>query len=321
MKADFAVGLEALEFSSQGVLLQGCLFFPLHPEATEGGGAQQAASQPLDPDGETEQAAKAAAGDGPSALILCHGALEHQGNWEAYARRLAANGYPTLTFDFSGHGRSQGLRGAVQMAAWAYNLRDAMNMLARRGFRRFGLVGWNSGGSAALLAASHDPRVACLVTLATPVRLLPSLADRLVYGGAALVSRLFRLVLRRPFTVSRLPELPEIEMALDPQANASYFSDPLIQSAYASVPVSESLDSVWLDITASLGRVHSPVLVLHGDQDRVLPAAHSQRLYDHLPGPAQLQIIEDSGHALHLDSNSDEVFLHLVRWIKKHLPH
>lgn len=291
MSEALAFSLESVEFQSEGSLIRGCLYQPDSPSASA---------------------------NGARAVLLCHGAFEHQENWADYARRLAENGFKVLTFDFAGHGMSEGLPGAVEMRVWAYNLRDAMNFLARRGCQQFALIGWNSGGSAALLAAAHDARVKCLVTLAAPVLIMPALSDRMAYGLAAFISRLLKKIRKRPFTVSRLRELKDLEMAVDKTVNARYFEDPLILKAYTAVPVAESLDSVWLDITKPVKRVQAPVLILHGARDRIVPPKQSRLLFERLPGHKKMIRLENSGHALHLDQDRDEVFIQMVVWIKKH---
>ena len=85
-----------------------------------------------------------------AAVLFCHGAFETRENWTAYADRLNRDGFTVFTFDFAGHGASQGTRGSVNLRTWAYNIRDALNYLQRRGCSVFGLVGWESGGSAAV---------------------------------------------------------------------------------------------------------------------------------------------------------------------------
>ncbi|MFZ3079761.1 MAG: alpha/beta fold hydrolase, partial [Bellilinea sp.] len=77
------------------------------------------------------------------AVIFCHGAFESSAHWSDYARRLADQGFTALAVDFVGHGTSDGLRGLVDLRRWAYNLRDAMNALTLRGYRRFAVVGWD----------------------------------------------------------------------------------------------------------------------------------------------------------------------------------
>jgi len=43
-------------------------------------------------------------------------------------------------------------------------------------------------------------------------------------------------------------------------------------------------------------RIHVPVLLIHGREDRETPAAHSQRIYDALAGPRRLILVPGAGH-------------------------
>lgn len=45
-----------------------------------------------------------------------------------------------------------------------------------------------------------------------------------------------------------------------------------------------------------LRQVRCPVLVIHGDQDAIIPISHGQRLYDAAPGPKQFFKVKDAGH-------------------------
>ena len=108
------INVEQVTFHSEGLEIHGSLWKTDHPEK--------------------------------GAVLFCHGAFETQENWTAFADRLSQEGFTVFTFDFAGHGASQGMRGAVNLRAWAYNIRDAMNYLQRRGCSIFGLVGWESGG-------------------------------------------------------------------------------------------------------------------------------------------------------------------------------
>lgn len=292
MSGDLTLTLEKVEFQSEGNLIRGCLYLAKNP---------------------------AVLAKNVGAVIMCHGAFEHQENWSNYARQLAENGFMVLTFDFAGHGKSEGLHSHVELPVWAYNLRDAMNFLARRGYQVFSLVGWNSGGSAALLAAAHDARIKCVVTMAAPVLMMPGLSDRVVYIGATFFSKLLRKIRKRPFTVSRLRELDDLVVAIDEAVNHQYCHDPLILQAYTTVPVVESLDSIWLDITKPIKRILAPVLILHGTKDRIVPQKQSKLLFERLPGHKKMHLFENSGHALHLDQDRDEVFIQIMIWIKKYL--
>jgi pimeloyl-ACP methyl ester carboxylesterase len=82
----------------------------------------------------------------------------------------------------------------------------------------------------------------------------------------------------------------------------------IVESSFTSVAEMAQLNSRFrilpmsLLVTQrfdSLGRVGSlkmPVLLIHGDKDRVVPLFMAQRLYDSAPGPKTLVVIPGGGH-------------------------
>ena len=253
------------------------------------------------------------------AVLFCHGAFETQENWTAFADKLNRDGFTAFTFDFAGHGASQGMRGSVNLRTWAYNIRDAMNYLQGRGCSVFGLVGWESGGSAALLAAAHDVRLSCAVILSAPVYLLPTLAERVVYVLASIVAKLKMAFFHKPLTLSRLNEMKRLSIMLDEATNDAYFADPKVQEIYNTFPIPDGLDNVWVDITGAAEKVNIPVLVIQGTQDKIIPTNQGQKLHDLLQGRKELKMVDGSGHAVHLDLQKDTVYTMISTWMKANL--
>jgi alpha-beta hydrolase superfamily lysophospholipase len=254
-----------------------------------------------------------------AAVVFCHGAFDTQDNWGVFAEQLNREGFTVLTFDFAGHGSSQGLRGSVNLRTWAYNIRDALNYLQSRGWKTFALVGWDSGGSAVLLAASHDSRLACAVILSAPVYLLPLLAERVVYILASAFGRLKMAILHRPLTLSRLKQMEQLGLVSDEAANAAYFADPRVQEIYNAFPVPQSIDNVWVDIMEAVEKVKVPVLVVHGAGDKVVSPSQSHRLLGLLPGRKELKLLDASAHALHLDRQKDAAYAMISNWLRQYL--
>lgn len=263
--------------------------------------------------------AAAAGKNARCAVVLCHGAFESSANWLPFAEKLSAAGHNVLVVDFVGHGGSAGLRGRVDLRRWAYNLRDALNALGERGCERFALVGWGCGGSAALLAAAHDPRIAAVAVLAAPIKLTPPLSERVVYLLMTAWSRVRRRFSRPALTLSRAKAYLAPRFALDDAADAAFKQDAALLEILSAVPVPESFDSAWVDITPALAKITPPVLILHGDCDHVVPRQQSELLYKLLPGEKRLRLVEDSGHILHLDLKKDEVYQAVADWLKKYL--
>jgi uncharacterized protein len=256
----------------------------------------------------------------PRAIIICHGAFEHKGNWLQYAEALAAEGFTTLTFDFIGHGESAGLRSTVNVRTWAYNIHDAMEFLGNRGFSHFALIGWGSGASAAIVAAVHETRVFCTTVLSPIVLLMPPMAERTAFLLATFFSKVKQKIHLSPLTLSRLREYQALSVAKDQKVNNDYLSDPYTLASLKKVPVAEALDSVWIDITGAAKKIRTPILIIHGDKDTINPLEQSKQLIKIVQGNGVLQIIEGSGHALHIDLKRDEVYRRIVKWIKHNLP-
>jgi dipeptidyl aminopeptidase/acylaminoacyl peptidase len=179
-------------------------------------------------------------------VVLVHGWDSARDRTVPYAEFLHAAGFHVLTFDVRGNGENGpeilpitvGEYGADTLAAFRA-------LLARPEVIVGGIVGHSFGGIGALLAAAVDPRIAAVASTSAP-------ADP---------TRLTRLT----FDLARLP-LP----------------DPL---AY---PLAWLTTRVYLrprrhqvrDVSAShaVGRIHAPLLLVHGAEDAVVPPWHMKRL-------------------------------------------
>jgi alpha-beta hydrolase superfamily lysophospholipase len=253
------------------------------------------------------------------AVVFCHDAFETQESWGEFVERFCETGITTLTFDFTGHGRSEGLRSLVDLRVWAHNIRDALNELAARGYQEFGLVGWGIGGTAALLAAAHDRRLRCVVTLATPVSLVPGIGERFAYGLISFVAKLKMAFTKKPLMLSRLNEMEEMHFVVNDEVNQAYISNPSLTAAYQAIPIPQSLDSVWFDITHMLEKISIPVLVLHGERDEIVLVGQGEKIITKLTGSKKIRVFEDCGHAMHMESHKEAILLMISKWIKVNL--
>jgi pimeloyl-ACP methyl ester carboxylesterase len=136
------------------------------------------------------------------------------------------------------------------------------------------------------------------------------------FSLAAGASKLWKAVKKRPLTLSRLQEFENQRFAVNDQVDGEYKANPIWRETLQAVPIPESLDSVWVDITQAVVKIKTPVLILHGTDDKVVPLKQSEKLHALLPGMKKLCLIEDSGHALHLDQKKDDVYILIARWIK-----
>ena len=71
------------------------------------------------------------------------------------------------------------------------------------------------------------------------------------------------------------------------------------------------------DVTGRLAEIRIPTLVMHGAQDRIVPAANAQRLADGIAG-ARLVIFPDAGHVItDATQAANQEVLHFLAWISR----
>jgi len=105
-------------------------------------------------------------GQGESGVILAPAYPGGQEGWKAFAETVAAQGYRALTFDFRGHGSSEGVADTAHatidlMAAVTFMREQAM-------VDQIVLMGAGWGGTAAIRAAGQDASLAGLAVLSAP---------------------------------------------------------------------------------------------------------------------------------------------------------
>jgi alpha-beta hydrolase superfamily lysophospholipase len=181
-------------------------------------------------------------------VVLVHGWESARDRTLPMARFLHAAGFHCLTFDVRGHGANPaeslpltaGEFGADTAAAFAA-------LMARPEVTVGAISGHSMGAIGAIIAAAADPRVAGLVATSSP-------ADP------------YRLT-RQTFRLAHLP-IP------DPIAYPLAWLTTRVYHRPRGHRVPD------ISSTAAIVRYRGPVLLIHGDQDAVVPVGHLGRLAD-----------------------------------------
>ena len=114
-------------------------------------------------------AAGDAAGAAPRTLVLVgHGVTSHWDRpWQTGLRdALAAAGVSSVLISFAGNGRSGGRFEDVTPSTEADDLASVIDAVTAWGVERVAYAGHSMGGAVGVLRASVDPRIAALVSLA-----------------------------------------------------------------------------------------------------------------------------------------------------------
>lgn len=204
-----------------------------------------------------------------AAMLLLHGISEHSGRYGPEASQLAAAGIEVVAIDHRGFGGSGGRRAYVR--SFDEYVTDAVDQLAE--VRRLGLptvlFGHSMGGLIALLAVlqRRDPRPDLLV-LSAPA--LDAGVPRILRRVAAVAARLAPTV---PVPVP----IDASVLSNDPQVVAAFRSDTMVVRTVTPMLGRELFAAIdWAN--DHLDELDVPTLVLHGDEDRLVPTICTEPL-------------------------------------------
>jgi uncharacterized protein len=171
-------------------------------------------------------------------VISCHGMLSTKDGPKhvTLATQLAGRGIPTFRFDFAGRGESQGDLFDITYSGELEDLQAAIECFAQRGVQRFALFGSSMGGSVALLAAARDERIVCVATLAA---------------------------------IARTEDIEERY----PESVRAWEQQGYIDTSEGKVGRQLYDDAMTHDVLSGVRILHAPLLVIHGEEDEVVPSA------------------------------------------------
>ncbi len=238
-------------------------------------------------------------GSGPP-VVLVHGYAQNGHSWEKQEAALLAAGHRVITYDRRGFGASSRPSVGYDFGTLAGDLHV---LLSRLDLREVVLAGFGMGtGEVARYLAVYGPgRVSAAVLVAPLLPFLlqtddnPDGIDRSVFDGLT-----DRLAADRPAAMKDfLDQSYNIDLLggdrVSDQAWQNSFYVALAASAHAAVGC---VTACREDFRADLATISVPVLVIHGDQDRVLPYQATSRRLPALLANARSTIIAGGPHAV-----------------------
>lgn len=268
--------------------------------------------------------------DAPRAVVLiAHGASEHSGRYDRFARALNAAGYAAVAIDHRGQGRTSAVTGVGVLGegGGAAVVTDLVELgaaaVAEAGGAPLVLFGHSLGSLIALgYLADHSDALAAAVLCGFPIdpagtAVMAELLQGAVEAGMGDAPMDALSANNEPFEPARTPfdwlsrDAAEVDAYLaDPYCGDQH---PLTYGYFAGIagvvaPAAEAID-----------RIGCPVHVIAGDQDPAAGmGAHPRALADLFTAAGvdtTLRLYEDARHELLNETNRDEVTADLVTWL------
>jgi len=215
-------------------------------------------------------------------VVFIHGEGGDHLSWPSELRRLP--GHRSYSLDLPGHGKSGG-PGLQSVPGYA---RSVVEFLDAAGLGRAVLVGQGMGGAIALSVAADSPeRAAGIVLIASGARL--PVASTLLENSA------------NPATLPlALQALLAAICSLQTEARLRESVSRRLSALRPTLLHGDLLACDSFDLTARLGSIRTPALVICGTEDKFTPLIYAETLASSLPGAA-LQTIDGAGHLVCLE--------------------
>lgn len=245
-------------------------------------------------------------------VILIHGLSDHSRSlpYLTLGGRLRLSGFEVFAFDRRGSGRSQGPPNhVVDWATLREDLGRFVDIVEDQCGRLPALIGLSLGGAQALDFALFAPESvpACV-----------AMAPALDVSGTSRLLRLSLPVLARLFPrLSVDPGLDESALTRDKELCRAYRNDPLWRA--------RTTPAFALAVIEAIERIHArapdlltPLLVLHGTADRVVPIGGTRTAFPRFGSKDKtFREIPGAFHALPLEPEGQEMAAWIGEWLKQ----
>jgi non-heme chloroperoxidase len=257
-------------------------------------------------------------GVGP-AVVFSHGWPLSSDSWEAQMMFLASKGYRCIAHDRRGHGRSSQPWDGNDMDTYADDLAELVEDLQLKDAT---LIGFSAGGGevARYVGRHGTGRVAqigliaavpplMLKTEANPGGLPMDTFDQIRKGSLADRSQLYRDIASGPFFGANRKGAKVSQGMMD-----SFWLQGMRAGHKNTFDCIKAFSET--DFTADLKKVDVPTLIVHGDDDQIVPIAASGLLSSTMINGAILKIYEGAPHGL-IETHKERLNGDLLEFLKK----
>ena len=250
-------------------------------------------------------------------VVLSHGWPLNADSWESQQLFLAEHGYRSIAHDRRGHGRSTQTWEGNDMDTYADDLECLLSTLD---LREVTLVGFSTGGGEVVrfLARHGSARVRQLVLVSAvppfmtrtsdnPEGLPAEVFDALRVGSRADRSQLYRDLADGPFFGNN-----RAGAVVSRGVRDSFWLQGLqagTRNAYECIAAFSATD-----FRADLARIDVPTLVIHGDDDQIVPLAVGGGRSAELIDDAELIVYPGAPHGI-TDTHKERLNADLLRFL------
>lgn len=251
-------------------------------------------------------------------VVLIHGYPLSGASWEKQIPALLGAGHRVIAYDRRGFGRSSQPTQGYDYDTFA---EDLQKLITHLGLRDFALVGFSMGGGevARYLGKYGSEKVTRAVIIGGIPPFLLKRSDNPEGVDATVFEGIKKAVAadRYAFFTEFFKTFYNTDVLLGKRISEQAVQASWNIAAGASATASVACVSTWLeDFRNDLTRIDVPLLVIHGDSDRIVPIAASGARTANLVKGARLVTVKDGPHAVNW-THAEELNRELVSFLGK----
>ena len=244
--------------------------------------------------------------DSPKAtVIITHGIAEHSGRYGVITDHLNEAGYTVVRYDLRGHGLSQGKRGKLKsFHQFIDDLHAIVTQEKKQSKQKVYLIGHSLGGLIVDLYAVKYGNIDGIISSAAPSHYIHDVLPLRFLG----YKMLGWVPKKSNFANDQLSRIKEVEEL--------YVSDPLnLKYFHISLAGTMFVSGVRY-LNKNISAYQTPVLLIHGGNDKIVPHQMSQRLFELIPAnDKKIIIYENNYHEIFNDLDQEKVFKDIIKWL------
>ena len=244
-------------------------------------------------------------------VVLSHGYAEHARRYDHVAQRFGESGLVTYALDHRGHGRSGGKRVYLRdLSEYTGDFHTLVGIAAKDhpGLKRV-VLGHSMGGGIVFAYGVEHPDDYTAMVLSGPAVDAQAAVSPVMVFVANTVGKI----------MPGLPveQLPTDAVSRDPEVVAAYNADPLVYHGKLPAGIARALLSVGETMPQRAAALTAPLLVVHGEQDKLIPVDGSRRLLECVASEdAHLKVYPELYHEVFNEPERAVVLDDVASWIE-----
>lgn len=247
-------------------------------------------------------------------VLLAHGYAEHAGRYEYVAKRLTDAGYAIYAVDHWGHGNSDGDGGFVpRFSAFLDGMTELLTLVEiNHGDTPRLLLGHSMGGLIATLFLVERQQAFLAAAVSGPAILPAEPPSRFTVWISRFLARFFPRL--------GVLSLDANGVSRDSLVVEAYKADPLVYTGKIGARLGKEFMDAMAVAQADAPKIRLPILIQHGEADRLTAPAGSRYLFDNVASKdKRLEIYPGLFHEIYNEPERDAVLDDLIGWFDAHV--